>query len=78
MKILHGNFRLSKPIKSKLSRSYDLLTKLRYCVKPDFLRAAYFAISNSIIRYGLQVYGQNKNKTFKEIEERQKQNSKIR
>ena len=61
----------TKHIKSKLSRSYGLLAKLRYCVKPDLLRTVYFAIFDSILRYSLQVWGQNKNATFKEIEKLQ-------
>ena len=52
-------------IKNKLRRSCSLLAKLRYYVKLDLLRTVYFS------RYGLQLWGQNKNTTFKEIEKPQ-------
>ena len=45
-----------------------LLAKLRYYVKLDLLRTVYFAVFHSIMRYGLQVWDQNKSTTFKEIE----------
>ena len=61
----------TEQIKSKLSRSCGHLAKLRYYVKPDLLRTVYFAICDSIIRYALQVWGQSKNTTFKEIEKLQ-------
>ena len=61
----------TEQIKSKLSRSCGLLEKLRYYIKPDHLRTVYFAIFDSIMRYALQVWGQNKNTTFKEIEKLQ-------
>ena len=61
----------TEQIKSKLSRSCGLLAKLRYYVKPDLFRTVYFAISDSIMRYGLQVWGQIKNTSFKEIEKLQ-------
>ena len=48
---LKWNFQLDQ-IKSKLSRSCGLLAKLRYITKTDLLRAVYFAIFDSILRYG--------------------------
>ena len=67
---LTWNFQISQ-IKSKLSRSSGLLARLRYCVKLDFLRTVYFAIFDSILRYGIQVWGQNRNQAIKDIEKRQ-------
>ena len=61
----------TEQIKSKLSRSCDLLAKLRYYIKPDLLRTVYFAIFDSIMRYVLQVWSQNRNTTLKEIEKLQ-------
>ena len=61
----------TEQIKSKLSRSYGFIAKLRYCIKLDLLRTVYFAIFDSIMRYALQVWGQSKNTTFKEIEKLQ-------
>ena len=51
-----------------MSRSSGLLAKLRYYVKPDLLWTVYFAISDSILRYGIQVWGQNRNQAIKDIE----------
>ena len=59
----------TEQIKSKLRRSCDLQAKLRYSIK--LLRTVYFTISYSIMRYALQVWDQNKNTTFKEIEKLQ-------
>ena len=61
----------TEQIKSKLSRGCGLLAKLRYYIKPDLLRTVCFAIFDSIMRYALQVWVQNKNTTFKEIEKLQ-------
>ena len=59
----------TEQIKSKLRRGCDLQAKLRYSIK--LLRTVYFTISYSIMRYALQVWDQNKNTTFKEIEKLQ-------
>ena len=56
-------------IKSKLSRSSDLLAKLRYYAKTGLLRTVYFAIFDSIFRYGIQVWEQNRNQAMKNIEQ---------
>ena len=68
-KILKWKFH-TEQIKSKLSSVYSscgFLAKLRYYVKYDLSKEN---ILQSLIqmRYGLQVWGQNKNTTFKEIE----------
>ena len=71
----------AEQIKSKLSRSCGLLAKLRYIliyIKPDLLRTVYFAIFDSMLRYALQVWGQNKTITFKEIEELQNRSIRIK
>ena len=67
-KHLTWNFQLDQ-IKSKLSRSCGLLAKLRYFAKTDLLRTVYFAIFDSILRYAIQVEGQHRNQTMKEIEQ---------
>ena len=59
-------------IKTKLSRSCGLLDKLRYHIKTDLLRTVYFAIFDSVLRYAVQVWGQQRNQTIKEIEKLQK------
>ena len=65
---LTWNFQLDQ-IKSKLSRSCGLLAKLRYFTKTDLLRTVYFAIFDSSLRYAVQVWGQHRNQTIKEIEQ---------
>ena len=62
------NFQLDQ-IKSRLIRSCDLLSKLRYFAKTDFLRTVYFAIFDSILRYAIQVCCQCRNQTIEEIEQ---------
>ena len=56
-----------KILKTKLGRSIGLLSKLRYFVSPNLLRTVYFAIFDSYLRYGCQVWGQNKNANTNEI-----------
>ena len=61
-----------------MSRSSSgLLAKLRYYVKPDLLRAVYFAIFDSILRYRIQVWGQNRNQAIKDIEKNQEKTIRI-
>ena len=64
---LTWNFQISQ-IKNIMSRSSGLLAKLRYYVKPGLLRTVYFAVFNSILRYGIQVWEQNRNQAIKDIE----------
>ena len=54
-------------LRSKLERSVSLLAKLRYYVSTNLLRTVYFAIFDSYMRYGCQVWGQNKNADTKKI-----------
>ena len=67
---LTWNFQLNQ-IKTKLSRSCGLFGKLRYHVKTELLRTVYFAIFDSVLRYAVQVWGQHRNQTIKEIEKLQ-------
>ena len=67
---LTQNFQLIQ-IKTKLSRSCGLLAKLRYYVKTELLGTVYFAIFDSVLRYAVQVRGQHRNQTIKEIEKLQ-------
>ena len=54
-------------LRSKLERSIGLLAKLRYFVSTNLLRTVYYAIFYSYLRYGCQVWGQNKNVSTNEI-----------
>ena len=48
-------------LRAKLERSIGLLDKLRYFVPANLLRTVYYAIFDSYLRYGCEVWGQNKN-----------------
>ena len=63
-------------LRPKLERSIGLPAKLRYYVSPNLLRTVYFAIFDSYLRYGCQVWGQNKNASTNTIS--QLQNKAIR
>ena len=54
-------------LRSKLGRSIGLLSKIRHFVSAKLLTAIYFAIFDSSLCYGCQVWGQNKNASTKEI-----------
>ena len=58
-------------LKPKLQRSLGLLAKLRYYVSAGLLRTVYFAIFDSYLRYGCQVWGQNKNANINTISQLQ-------
>ena len=73
---LTWNFQFDQ-IKSKLRRSCDLLSKLRYFTKTELLRTVYFAIFDSILRYAIQVWGQHRNQTIEEIEQIQEKTIRI-
>ena len=73
---LTWNFQLNQ-IKTKLSRSCGLFGKLRYHVKTELLRTVYFAIFDSVLRYAVQVWGQHRNQTIKEIEKIQEKDIRI-
>ena len=67
---LPWNFQINQ-IKSKLSSSCGLLAKLKYYVKTDLFKTVYFAIFDSILRYGIQIWGQHRSQEIKEIEKSQ-------
>ena len=54
-------------LRAKLERSIGLLDKLRYFVPANLLRTVYYAIFDSYLRYGCEVWGQNKNNSTNEI-----------
>ena len=58
-------------LKIKLSRGCGLLAKLRYYVDTTTLRSVYFAIFDAHLRYGSQIWGQQKTGTIKQIEKLQ-------
>ena len=60
-----------KMLKQKLSRANGLLSKIRYFTSPNLLRTIYFAIFESHIRYGCQIWGQQKNQLLTDILELQ-------
>ena len=53
-------------LRAKLEKSTDLLAKLRYFISANLLRIVYFAIFDSYLCYGCQVWGQNKNASSNE------------
>ena len=73
-KHLTWHFQISQ-IESKFSRSSGLLAKLRYYVKSDLSLTVYFAIFDSILRYGIQVLGQNRNQAIKDFEKNPRENN---
>ena len=54
-------------LRTTLERSVGLLAKLRYFTSANLLRTVYYAIFESYLRYGCQVWGQNKNAYTNEI-----------
>ena len=58
-------------LKTKLSRRCGLLAKLRYYVSTTTTRSVYFAIFDAKLRYGSQIWGQQKTATIKQIEKLQ-------
>ena len=54
-------------LRAKLERLIGLFAKLRSFVSANLLRTVYFAIFDSYLRYGCQVWGQNKNASTNEI-----------
>ena len=67
---LTRNYQINQT-KSKLSRSFSFLAKLRYYIKMYLHKTVYFAIFDSILRYGIQIWGQNRSQAMKEIEKNQ-------
>ena len=58
----------SNQIKLKLSRANCLLYKIGHYVRAPLLRAIYFVIFDPHLRYGCQIWGQNKNYVVENIE----------
>ena len=46
-------------LKLKLNRANCLLSKIRYFVKLPSLRTIYYALLDTHLRYGCQIWGQN-------------------
>ena len=66
-------------LKLKLNRPNCLLSKIRYYVKFPSLRTIYYALFDSHLRYGCQVWGQRRNEYIESIEKTQNKaiNSKL-
>ena len=54
-------------LKTKLNRANGLLAKIRHLVSKNLLRTIYFAIFDSHLRYGCQIWGQKDLQVFKRI-----------
>ena len=55
-------------LKRKLNRGNCLLSKIRYYVKASLLRTIYYALFDSHLRYGCQIWGQINNQDINNIE----------
>ena len=58
-------------LKFKLNRGNGLLSKIRYYVKKDLLRTIYYALFDSHLRYGCQIWGQLNNQNIDNIKKAQ-------
>ena len=58
-------------LKLKLNRANCLLSKIRYYVKFPLLRTIYYALFDSHLRYGCQIWGQRRNEYIESIEKTQ-------
>ena len=56
-----------KMLKKKFSRANGLLAKARYYLYPNLLRTRYFAIFESHLRYGCQIWGQQRNQHITDV-----------
>ena len=54
-------------LKLKLNRANCLLSKIRYFVKFPLLRTIYYALFDTHLRYGCQIWGQNQSKIVEAI-----------
>ena len=68
---LSGVYHCNELIK-KLRRANGMLAKIRHYVPENELKSIYYAIFNSLMIYGCQVWGQNKNTAVKKIFQQQK------
>ena len=64
-------------IKLKLNRANCLLSKIIHYVRAPLLRTIYFAIFDPHLRYGCQIWGQNKNYAAEYIEKIQSKSIRI-
>ena len=55
-------------LKKKLSRAVGILAKLRHYLSNDTLKSIYFALFDSHMRYGSQIWGQNSQEVINRIE----------
>ena len=55
-------------VKQKLNRANGLLATLRHYVNPILLRTRYYAIFESNLQYGCQLWGQTQTKVLQNIE----------
>ena len=55
-------------IKLKLHRGNDLPAKIRYHVDSNFLKIIYYAIFESHLQYGCQLWGQTQTQNMNDIE----------
>ena len=53
-------------LKEKLNRANNILAKLRYSSSPNLIRTVYYAIFESHLRYGCQIWGQKQTQSIKE------------
>ena len=58
-------------LKLKLNRANCLLSKIRYFVKFPLLRTIYYALFDTHLRYGCQIWGQNQSKIVEAIKRTQ-------
>ena len=55
-------------LKKKLNRANGILAKIRFYVSPALLRTIYFAVFESHLRYGCQIWGQTPNQKRTNLE----------
>ena len=58
-------------LKLKVHRANCLLSKIRYYVKFPLLQTIYYALFDSHLRYGRQIWGQRQNESIESIEKTQ-------
>ena len=59
-------------IKYKLNKANGILAKLRHYVTSDLLKAIYYSVFGSYMRYACRVWGQSKNRRLTQIEKKSK------
>ena len=56
-----------KLLKSKLSRANGLLSKIRYYTSQELLRTIYYALFDSHVRYGCQIWGHSNSQLINDL-----------